>query len=147
MINNYAHIVKSLSSVLETSPILSSWDTRLSAAINQLVEKKLSNQFGPMIRLTLEGEKDGSRISPNDLERCVLNFQTNWKTDLGKLRIEIFESNFSSDNVAKDVLKALCAQLVLYYTRFQKIVTNPLLSKQFVPSTVIMAEIRQMTSR
>ena len=165
LINNYSHIVTGLRKAGSSDGgILGSWESRLGASISLFVEKKILSSFNSMIKLTLDGEKNltttgaqplSPRSSPSltDLERCVLSFQSNWKSELEKIRTEIFSSGFSPDS-SSAVLKALRTQFLLYYTRFQKVVSvrtssssvSPAWVKQIVPTTVIMGEIRNITA-
>jgi len=152
LINNYAHVVAGLKRVAMSAD---QWEVRLNAATSAFIEKQLTSisSFSTMIKLTLEGEKTPTspRSSTVDLERCVLNFQSNWKSDLEKLRT--MNGGFIPPT-GDVVFKSLCTQLLLYYTRFQKVVvtrtgslqTQPAWVKQIVPSAVVMAEIKSLTN-
>ena len=101
--------------------------------------------------MTTEGEKSGGidKLALQDCERTVLAFQQHWKADISALQKEIFEM-FSNLSTATEILKNAMTQLLLYYTRFQKLVqlkvgsAPPPWTRQIVPSAVIMAEIKHV---
>ena len=134
---------------------IAKYEDRMAGIVSVVVEKKLSDHFGPLIKFTTEQEKHGTTThSPAsvmvEMERIVVGFQANWKLEIGKVQKEIFDL-FSNLSTASEVLKNAMTQLLLYYTRFQKVVTSrlppgpvPNWTRQLVPSGVIMAEIKQI---
>jgi hypothetical protein len=127
------------------------FEEKMNLFVSVFVEKKLTESFGPLIKLTVEQERLGGtpNASLSDLERMVLQFQQNWKVEAGKIQKEIAQS-FSNYATGSEIVKSAMTQLLLYYTRFQKIITirlagqSPAWARQIVPSAVIMAEIKQL---
>ena len=120
---------------------------KMNMYISVFVEAKLSDHFGPLIKLILDSEQQRS-VGANDVERQAIWFQQNWKSEIKKLSSEIVNENlFSNLQTASEILKSVMTQLLLYYTRFQKIVSSSSasasLSRSIVPTAVIMAEIKQ----
>ena len=114
---------------------------KLNMYISVFVEAKLSEHFGPLIKVTLDMEKSSSTSS--DLERQAVWFQQNWKSEIRKIKNEIVDENiFPNLKTANEIFKSVLAQLMLYYTRFQKFVPP----RHIVPNAVIMSEIKQISS-
>jgi uncharacterized protein YoxC len=128
------------------------YQEKMSMFVSVLVEERLRAHFGALIKLTTEQEKLGSvdKLSLQECERIVLQFQQHWKAEIAALQKEIFDM-FANLSTATEVLKNAMTQLLLYYTRFQKLVQQkvgsappPAWTRQIVPSAVIMAEIKQL---
>jgi hypothetical protein len=139
-------------------PLVRRYEEKMNSIMSVFIEKKLLERFGPLIKTTVEQEKhlQAPTISLQDCERLVVHFQQTWKSEIGKIQQEFFNGIFSNFQTASEILRNALTQLLLYYTRFQKIVQTRLLSsapapapawaRQIVPSAVIMAEIKQTTS-
>ena len=139
-------------------PLVRRYEEKMNSIMSVFIEKNLLDRFGPLIKTTVEQEKhlQAPTISLQDCERLVVHFQQTWKSEIGKIQQEFFNGIFSNFQTASEILRNALTQLLLYYTRFQKIVQTRLLSsapapapawaRQIVPSAVIMAEIKQTTS-
>lgn len=139
------------------SKVTQKYTDEMAAKVSVFMEQRLVGHFGPLIKFTIDQEKQLSSASAADgkltseMERLVASFQQNWKLEIGKIQKEIFDS-FSNFATASEILKNSMTQLLLYYTRFQKVVTarlagaQPPWVRQIVPSAVIMAEIKQVSS-
>ena len=158
LLKHYSVVMESLSRYSQCST--KEWDDRVNVVVGGIVEKTLTDHFGPMIKVTLDAEKviaSGGTVSTNlsELERCVMSFGANWKIEMDKIKVEIF-GNFQDKKIAKDIYNSACTQLLLYYTRFLKIVelrtketgsgSSVAWVRQIVPSTVVMTEIKQILS-
>ena len=139
------------------SKVTQKYTDEMAAKVSVFIEQRLVEHFGPLIKFTIEQEKHLSSPSAGDakltseMERLVASFQQNWKVEIGKIQKGIFDS-FSNFATASEILKNSMTQLLLYYARFQKVVTarlagaQPAWVRQIVPSAVIMAEIKQVSS-
>lgn len=125
------------------------YEEKMHMFTSVFVEQKLGEHFGPLIKLTMEGER--SSVSLGDLERQTVNFHQNWKSGTTKVNQEIC-AVFSNPATANEIVKTALTQLLLYYTRFHKVVAartaaavpQPPWMRQLVPTGVIMAEIKQL---
>ena len=138
-----------------SSPVVQRYEERMNGLVSGFIEQKLGDHFGPLIKLTLEQERQiatGGAVAPSshtvqEMERIVVLFQQTWKTEIAKIQKETLDS-FSNYSTATEILKNSMTQLLLYYTRFQKVVTSRVTGaawvRQIVPSGVIMAEIKQI---
>jgi len=133
-------------------PLVRRFEEKFNSLVSVLIEQVLMQHFGPLIKTTLEQEKQGRGIALAECERLVVQFQQTWKQEIGKTQKELF-SLFSNLATASEILKNAMTQLLLYYTRFQKIVNAqisslpsgaPSWTRQLVPGAVIMAEIKQV---
>ena len=155
MTKNYRQIFLGLRNA--SSPeVLREWEDKVDGSISVLVERKLTEHFSQLIKLTIEGEKvlgTGNPITTalSEYERCVLNFSGNWKSEIEKLKLGILNV-FENRELGSEVFTKTTTQLLLYYTRFLKIVeirtkdTTCAWVKQIVPTMVIMTEIKQQIS-
>lgn len=139
-------------------PLVRRFEEKMTSLVSVFVEKNLADHFGPLIKTTVDQERGGgSAISLQECERLVVQFQQTWKSEINKTQKEYF-ALFSNFETASEILKSAMTQLLLYYTRFQKIVqarlassgisssssSTPAWARQIVPSAVIMAEIKQL---
>ena len=120
------------------SQFVAQYEEKMATLISALVEAKLRDHFGPLIAFTLNVESGSSELA--NAERLALNFQANWKADVERTKLEIF-ALFSNRNLGNEIFKTASTQLLLYYTRFQKIVPTHV-QKQIVPPAVIMQQIK-----
>ncbi len=135
----------------ETVPAFKKFQEKLNMYMSVFVEHKLGEHFGVLIKMTTDLEKtSGPNVSVSEMERQIVWFQQNWKSEVQKIHKEIVSDNlFSSFAIGIEIAKSAMTQLLLYYTRFQKGVNGKLpsggaWSRQIVPSAVIMAEIKQI---
>ena len=127
------------------------YEEKMHRFTSVFVEQKLGEHFGPLIKLTMDGERSASSVSLGDLERQTMNFHQNWKSGTGKVNQEIC-AVFSNPATANEIVKTALTQLLLYYTRFHKVVAartaaaapQPPWVRQLVPTGVLMAEIKQL---
>lgn len=123
-------------------PALKKFAEKFNMYVSVFVERKLSDHFGSLIKLTTDLERSGGSGSVTEAERQAVWFQQNWKSELQKIQREIVSENqFSNFSTGNEILKSVMTQLLLYYTRFQKVVGSKF-PKHIVPSAVIMAEIK-----
>mmetsp|Transcript_8197 Transcript_8197/g.13240 ORF Transcript_8197/g.13240 Transcript_8197/m.13240 type:complete len:690 (+) Transcript_8197:98-2167(+) len=103
------------------------------------IEEELEQSFGDMIKL-LKEDTDGSS---QQLSQIVQSFASNWKSGLELLSSSV-KSYFDNPECARDLLKRMFTQFLLYYTRFKELVrTNgdQRLQSRLVSTQEIMQEL------
>ena len=82
-----------------------------------------------------------------------MNFGSNWKLELEKIKVEISQV-YEDKEMGRKIFNSATTQLLLYYTRFLKVVEVRIKDnsgqlgwvRQIVPTTVVMTEIKQHVS-
>ena len=115
----------------------------LNGKMTFLIEKKLNQHFGSLIKFTIaqEGGSNVTKLVLSEMERLVISFQGNWKSKLEEIKTEIF-TLFSNLQMGKEILKNTMTQFLLYYTRFLKVVSTQSGIRQIVPAGVVMQQVK-----
>ena len=157
LINNWDFLATVFSEHgLSESEIYSKADSQIKSITFSLIENQLNLHFSSLILFVVDAENklskgdDPASIKEPQMSAIVQWFKTNWKTETDKLE-SFVKSNFSNLSTGQDIGKQMLTQLLLYYTRFQKIVNKkfagkslPVWTKDLVPSQDIMLEIKNL---
>jgi len=82
------------------------------------------------------------------MEHVVRVFAQNWKRETERINQYVMTS-FSNFSNGTDIMQQVLMQMLLYYTRLQKVITKsfpqqpPAFSHELVPNTTILTEIKQ----
>ncbi|XP_065647465.1 vacuolar protein sorting-associated protein 52 homolog isoform X3 [Hydra vulgaris] len=102
----------------------------LNNKIREYVEEVLSSYFIGMMRFVNETEPliekgQSSQIKVNEglIEQIIRDFSLHWKSAIENLNQDIMRS-FSNFKNGNNILQATLTQLIQYYHRFQKILSN-----------------------
>ena len=156
MINNLDHVVcifqerrvaggKELNRILEL----------LMVQRELFVEEELLHGFSKMIAFVQQTEASiASGIATDQavniqvVEMLIREFSSNWRSGMEAINRNVL-SYFSNFRNGMEILKQVLTQLLLYYTRFQDVIRKvfknrpPSFTKDLVPTTVILAEIKK----
>jgi len=164
LINNYDHVLTIFRERRVDAPRdLDHFEAKLRKDREDFVELELRQPFHKLIDFVNHTEK----LYPADLphhapdaanspslkldaalvQTLVRDFAATWKTAIDKIHRDILAS-FANFLNGMEVLKQVLTQLLLYYTRFQKIVQRawrrpPAFANDLVPTAVIFEEIRK----
>lgn len=167
LVNNYDHILTIFHERrLNSADDIHAFETKLKHERSLFVEQELQNtSFNKLIQFVKHAEDQIAADSPTTLatpspnanpqlkvdgalvERLVRDFASNWKQAIDKIHRDIL-SLFANFLNGMEVLKQVLTQLLLYYTRFQKIVHRawrrpPHFANDLVPTSVILEEIKK----
>eukprot|EP00929_Paragymnodinium_shiwhaense_P014395 TRINITY_DN122300_c0_g1_i1.p1 TRINITY_DN122300_c0_g1~~TRINITY_DN122300_c0_g1_i1.p1 ORF type:complete len:705 (-),score=222.94 TRINITY_DN122300_c0_g1_i1:93-2207(-) len=84
------------------------------------------------------------------MEQVVKKFAANWKPSMDRINVFVKQS-FNNLSNGMEILKQALTQLLLYYTRFQKILDKsfpqqrPAFAHELVSTTTILMEIKQVS--
>eukprot|EP00930_Biecheleria_cincta_P006879 TRINITY_DN107972_c0_g1_i1.p1 TRINITY_DN107972_c0_g1~~TRINITY_DN107972_c0_g1_i1.p1 ORF type:complete len:722 (-),score=142.99 TRINITY_DN107972_c0_g1_i1:197-2341(-) len=87
-------------------------------------------------------------VDVQKMEQVVRNFAANWKRETDRIHQYVLTS-FSNLSNGMEILKKVLTQLLLYYTRLQKVIhkafpqQTPAFVQEMVANTTIMMEIKQ----
>lgn len=82
------------------------------------------------------------------MEQLAVSFGKTWKASMDRIHQNVMGS-FSNFNNGMDILKQVLTQLLLYYTRFQKVIQRcfpqqpPAFTRELVSNATILCEIKQ----
>jgi len=88
------------------------------------------------------------RVDVAKMEQVVRNFKQNWKRETDRIHQYVMVS-FTNFSNGMEILKQVLTQLLLYYTRLQKVIRkafpqqSPAFAHELVSNTTILAEIKQ----
>jgi len=143
LINNYDMMLQVLSErTAEDSKETESFQQLLNARTQEYVEEVLSPYFGGMVSFVKETEsvlERGSslqRINEDKIEHIVRGFAADWKRAIESINQEVMRC-FSNFRTGTSILQNALAQLIQYYHRFQKILTQPPFKRLSVRSELI----------
>ncbi|XP_073242432.1 vacuolar protein sorting-associated protein 52 homolog [Porites lutea] len=131
LINNYDMMLAVLMErTSEDSKEAESFQQLLTARIQEFVEEVLSPAFGGMTAFIKETEPllergQGQVIRPDErrIQQLVRGFASDWKRSIENINQEIMRS-FSNFKNGTAILQAALTQLIQYYHRFQKILSQ-----------------------
>ena len=119
------------------------------------VEEELLQGFSKMIAFVQQTEASLETGSATDqtvniqvVESLVREFASNWRPGMEAINRNVL-SYFSNFRNGMEILKQVLTQLLLYYTRFQDVIRKvykrqpPAFTKDLVPTTTILAEIKK----
>lgn len=175
LVNNYDLILTIFRERRVRSDDATLFETKLKKERELFVEYELQSYFSKMIQFVNRTEKMNPPSKPSaaaaaaaatgnsppgsnaaaatiqvdtaTVERLVRDFAASWKTAIDKIHRDIL-AYFANFVNGMEVLKQVLTQLLLYYTRFQKIVHRawrrpPAFASDLVPTAVILDEIKQ----
>jgi hypothetical protein len=119
------------------------------------VEEELLQGFSKMIAFVQQteaslatGQATDETVNMHVVESLVREFASNWRSGMEAINRNVL-SYFSNFRNGMEILKQVLTQLLLYYTRFQDVIRKvykrqpPAFTKDLVPTTVILAEIKK----
>lgn len=154
-------IVQNLNNVgiSSTDSLVSKYEDKIKGATTGFVEGQLNLRFSQLLNFVADAETKAANADTAGLasikESTVTTvnawFRNNWKFEVEKIKTYV-NTNFSNMNNGLEILKNILTQLLLYYTRFQKILAKkfgstlpPNIAKDLVPTQDLMAEIKALT--
>eukprot|EP00794_Sanderia_malayensis_P015923 gene15923-17524_t len=130
LINNYDMMLQVLAErTAEDSKETESFQQLLNGRTQEFVEEVLSPYFGGMISFVKETEpllERGSsmpRMDEYKIEQLIRGFAADWKQAIETINQDVMRS-FSNFKTGTNILQAALAQLIQYYHRFQKILSQ-----------------------
>ncbi|CAE8584800.1 unnamed protein product, partial [Polarella glacialis] len=111
-------------------------------------EPAVANISESSIRTSGAGQSPPPGVDVQKMEQVVRNFSQNWKKETDRIHQYVMVS-FSNFSNGMEILKQVLTQLLLYYTRLQKVITKsfpqqpPAFAHQLVSNTTILMEIKQ----
>lgn len=119
------------------------------------VEEELLQGFSKMIAFVQQteaslatGQATDATVNIQVVEALVREFASNWRSGMEAINRNVL-SFFSNFRNGMEILKQVLTQLLLYYTRFQDVIRKvykrqpPAFTKDLVPTTTILAEIKK----
>jgi len=117
----------------------------LAQKIGLFVERQLHKNFADLINFVKKGEVDVAAINPSSAQQLCLHFEQNWKPAMDRIHAFVMNS-FTNFTNGMEILQQMLTQLLLYYTRYQKLIHKANLSnmswtKHMVSNATILTEI------
>ena len=141
---------------VEGDALVSSLEGKLKDTMNVFVEGQIQMHFSSLLHFVNDAEaklargEDPSSLKEPQISALVLWFKSNWRAEVDRIK-EYVQVNFSKLSNGIDVMKQVLTQLLLYYTRFQKVISRkyakqqmPQWGRELVPSQELMLEIKQL---
>uniref|UniRef100_A0A0G4FCE6 Vacuolar protein sorting-associated protein 52 homolog n=1 Tax=Chromera velia CCMP2878 TaxID=1169474 RepID=A0A0G4FCE6_9ALVE len=144
--------------------VLQRLETRLREQVGLFVEALLEKRMKDLIAFVKkkealgeqeEGGEKGGGGAPSDLEtrqmeRLVRMFAADWLKAMEEIQKEVMGA-FTNFNCGAKILKQALAQLLLYYSRFQRILqtalqsapSQPAFFRDLVPNSTLLSEIKK----
>ena len=139
-----------------SDPTVANLELKIKETMNLFVEGQLQMHFSSLLHFVTDAEsklargEDPSTLKEPQISALVLWFKSNWRSEVDRIK-EYAQVNFSKLSNGMDVMKQVLTQLLLYYTRFQKVISRkyakqqmPQWSRELVPSQEMMLEIKQL---
>ncbi|KAJ8604162.1 hypothetical protein CTAYLR_008571 [Chrysophaeum taylorii] len=149
LVNNYDLILTIFHERRATGEEVLHFEAKLKKERELFVEAELLTCFSKLILFVKQAETSATTTNTDVVlvERLVRDFAATWKTAIDKIHRDIL-AYFANFLNGMEVLKQVLTQLLLYYTRFQKIVQKtwrrpPPFAKDLVPTASILDEIKK----
>ncbi|XP_064395792.1 vacuolar protein sorting-associated protein 52 homolog [Halichondria panicea] len=131
LINNYDMLLAVLAErTSEESKESQSFKSLLHSRTQEFVEEVLSPYFGGLIGFVKDaepllerGERDKIRMDERRIQQLVRGFASDWKKSIETLNHDIMQS-FTNFKNGTAILQGALAQLIQYYHRFQKVLSQ-----------------------
>lgn len=131
LINNYDMLLAVLSErTSEESSESESFKNLMQARTQEFIEEVLSPYFGGILSFVKEneplferGQKDRVKVDERRVQQLVRGFAANWKKSIEELNQDIMQS-FTNFKNGTAILQGALAQLIQYYHRFQKVLSQ-----------------------
>lgn len=119
------------------------FESLLREQVASFIEQMFTVQYKNLIEFVMKYEREeGSENPPMvEINSIQSHFKDSWKKAMSDMSQYIMTS-FSNFNNGNEILKQVLTQLLLYYTRFQKICHKRKLVVEFVPNATILQEIK-----
>ncbi|XP_014453158.2 vacuolar protein sorting-associated protein 52 homolog isoform X2 [Alligator mississippiensis] len=132
LINNYDMMLSVLMErAVEESKEVEGFQQLLSARTQEFIEEILSPPFGGMIAFVKEsealiekGQLDRLRGEEARVTQLVRGFASTWKTSVESLSQDVMRS-FSNFKNGTSIIQGALTQLIQYYHRFHKVLSQP----------------------
>lgn len=104
----------------------------------------------PSSRASASGSGPPKGIDVQQMENVVKHFAQNWKSSMDAIHRYVMQS-FTNFSNGMEILKQVLTQMLLYYTRLQKVIHKsfpaqpPAFAHELVTNSVIVMEIKQVT--
>jgi hypothetical protein len=149
-INNVDWVLECLHDAAHSDD-LAFFKARLARDTALYIEEELQQAFGPMLAFFKAAEEGGGKAAEATsalppAAPAVQEFALSWKSGLEQLSATI-ATYFVRKGNARDILKQLLSQFILYYTRFQEAVrvAEPKAAQRLVPLQEIMSEMKNLS--
>ncbi|KAF8822156.1 Vps52 / Sac2 family protein [Cardiosporidium cionae] len=158
IINNYDLILSIFSEKKLPQDLSTSFEKKLHHQMSLYVDEQLARMFDWLISFvknaevfiesnkTLTTDELATELGVEKMENLVLQFKTVWKKRLKDIQT-IVMGDFTNFTNGMEILKQVLTQVLLYYTRFQQIITKcyprqpqPLWTRDIIPTNVILTE-------
>jgi hypothetical protein len=156
LINNLYLILTIFHEKQVGSEVPQQFEEVLQHNITSYVEKQLVLTFGDLIRFVKVTEQDiaanpgdSNAIDANKMGRLVTLFAQSWQSQLEGIEAQCL-THFSDMNNGQDIFRQIQTQLLLYYTRFNKLVPKAYppggppapFARELVPNSTILQHIK-----
>ncbi|XP_066919822.1 vacuolar protein sorting-associated protein 52 homolog [Clytia hemisphaerica] len=136
LINNYDMMIQVIQErTTDDSKESDSFQQTLNTKIQEYIEEVLSPYFGGMMTFVKEtepmierGQAQSIRVNEGQVTQLVRDFAVRWKAAIEGMNSELMRS-FSNFKNGTQILQGALAQLIQYYHRFQKILSQPPFSR------------------
>lgn len=131
LINNYDMMLAVLNErTSEQSTESNSFKTLLLARTQEFIDEALSPYFGGIVGFVKDvepllerGQKDKVKVDERRIQQLVRGFASEWKKSIEMLNHEVMNS-FTNFRNGTAILQGVLAQLIQYYHRFQKVLSQ-----------------------
>ncbi|XP_072015361.1 vacuolar protein sorting-associated protein 52 homolog [Amphiura filiformis] len=131
LINNYDMMLNVITEkTAEDSRESESFRQLLEARTQEFIEEVLAPHFGGMMNFVKEaegrierGQADQMKHYEGNVEKLVRGFATSWKQSIEQINQEIMRS-FTNFKNGTSILQGALTQLIQYYHRFQKVLSQ-----------------------
>ncbi|XP_057289466.1 vacuolar protein sorting-associated protein 52 homolog [Hydractinia symbiolongicarpus] len=132
LINNYDMMLQVISErTNDDSKESDSFQQTKNTKTQEYVEEVLTPYFGGMMSFVKEtepmlekGQANYIRVNEGRVEQLIRDFAVNWKVAIENMNQEVMRS-FSNFKNGTNILQAALTQLIQYYHRFQKVLSQP----------------------
>jgi len=165
LVNNYDLVLSIFHERHLPRSATASFEQLLREQVQLFVENQLSRHFPDLVTFVKTTEpivahiddaaaRQSAAMGPpagvnvQKMEQVVRGFSAVWKTETERIHQYVMTS-FSNFSNGMEILKQVLTQLLLYYTRLQKVMAKsfpqqpPAFAHELVPSTTILTEIKQ----
>eukprot|EP00808_Paulinella_micropora_P010447 g5898.t1 len=146
--NNYGHIVSILQAQGLECDERSHFSELMAQQVTLVVEEELTEKFGKLISFLKEAEAVNGVKDPALAETIVRHFAKNWKDGMEQIHtsvqrsFSVEEQGDAKSSHSFEILKQVLVQLLLYYSRFEKLLESNCRGAPFMRELVSSSTLR-----
>jgi Vps52 / Sac2 family len=123
--------------------LVKSYEDKIKANTSTFVETQLNQYLSTKGIIQFAIQREQKKTSEADSKQLSKQFKENWRSDMMKIKQYIMGS-FTNYVNGNEIFKQIGTQLLLYYTRFHKLLDNA--GKEDLNPQDLMNELKQITT-